>query len=102
MKTHNKLVRDLIPAIIRRSGKTAVTHILSEDEYIVALHRKLDEEAAELHESGSLEEMADVLEVLLALCKAAGHTPEELEALRSAKAAERGGFRERIFLEGVR
>ncbi|MBR4081768.1 MAG: nucleoside triphosphate pyrophosphohydrolase [Clostridia bacterium] len=101
MKTHNKLVRDLIPAIIQRSGKTAVTRILSSEEYITALHRKLDEEAAELHESGSLEEMADVLEVLLAICAAAGHTREELESVRAAKAAERGGFRERIFLEEV-
>ena len=101
MKTHNKLVRDLIPAIIQRSGKTAVTRRLDEPDYIAALHRKLDEEAAELHESGSLEEMADVLEVLLVLCEAAGHTREELESVRTAKAAERGGFRQRIFLEEV-
>ena len=102
MKTHNKLVRDLIPAIIENSGLTPVTRILADDEYLAALHRKLDEEAAELHESGSLEEMADLLEVLLALCEASGHTREALEAARLRKAQERGAFRDRIFLQEVR
>ena len=45
---HNKLVRDRIPAIIAASGRTAHTRLLTEEEYIAALHRKLDEEAAEL------------------------------------------------------
>lgn len=43
----------------------------------------------------------DVLEVLRAICIARGHTLEELEQLRAKKAAERGGFEERIFLEYV-
>lgn len=45
--------------------------------------------------------MADVLEVLRAICIARGYTLEELEQLRAKKAAERGGFEERIFLEYV-
>lgn len=38
MKVHNKLVRDKIPEIIEKDGKTCVTHILSGEKYIV-VHR---------------------------------------------------------------
>lgn len=98
---HNKLVRDRIPAIIEASGRTAHTRLLTEKEYLVALHRKLDEEAAELHADPCLEEMADLAEVLLALCEAHGYTAEELHAARVKKASERGGFRDKIFLMDV-
>ena len=47
MKVHNKLVRDKIPEIIEKDGKTCVTHILSGEKYIVALETKLNEEVAE-------------------------------------------------------
>lgn len=47
MKQHNKLVRDKIPEIIEKSGKTAVIHILGDTDYIKALETKLNEEAEE-------------------------------------------------------
>ncbi len=59
----------------------------------------LGEEVAEYLESGSSEELADILEVVHALGALAGHGPEHLEQLRAAKAAERGGFKERIILK---
>ena len=45
--------------------------------------------------------MADVLEVLQAICIAKGYSLEELEALRAKKASKRGGFADKIFLEYV-
>lgn len=99
MKIHNKLVRDKIPAIIEASGKTCATYILSEKEYIAALETKLNEEVAEYQSDKTLEELADVLEVLQAICVARGYRLEELEAMRAKKEKERGGFREKIFLE---
>ncbi len=33
-KVYNKLVRDRIPEIIEASGKTCVTEILSEEDYL--------------------------------------------------------------------
>lgn len=45
--------------------------------------------------------MADVLEVLQAICIARGYTLEELEAMRAKKADECGGFEKKIFLEYV-
>lgn len=101
MRTYNKLVRDRIPEIIQGSGRTCVTRILSEEEYITALELKLSEEVAELQSDKNLEEMADVLEVLRALCDARGYSFEELEALRVKKANERGGFMKKIYLEYV-
>jgi predicted house-cleaning noncanonical NTP pyrophosphatase (MazG superfamily) len=101
MKVHNKLVRDKIPKIIKAAGKTCATHILSDEEYIEALETKLNEEVAEYQADKNLEEMADVLEVLQALCIARGYTLDELEAMRETKVKERGGFGDKIFLEYV-
>ena len=101
MKVYNKLVRDKIPEIIEADGKTCKTRILSDEEYIAALETKLNEEVAEYQEDKNLEEMADVLEVLQAICIARGYSLEELEARRSKKADERGGVADKIFLEYV-
>ncbi len=101
MKIYNKLVRDKIPEIIEADGRTCKTHILSNDEYIAALETKLNEEVAEYQEDKNLEEMADVLEVLRAICLARGYSLDELEAMRTEKAKDRGGFNDKIFLEYV-
>ena len=93
-----KLVRDKIPAIIQSKGKTPNIRILSDAEYTAALEKKLDEEVAEFHKDQNLEELADILEVVYALTENLGYSQEELQALREKKAAERGGFRDRVFL----
>lgn len=95
---YNKLVRDKIPEIIRRQGETPVCRTLSDEEYILCLEKKLDEEVAEYHESGDIEELADILEVIFALCKAQGRTKEALMAAYQRKHEERGGFAQKVFL----
>lgn len=47
MPIHNKLVRDKIPEIIEKTGKTAYCHTLTEEEYLSELDKKLNEECAE-------------------------------------------------------
>lgn len=101
MKTFNKLVRDKIPEIIEADGRTCKTHILTDEEYLIALEEKLNEEVAEYQKDKNLEEMADVLEVLQAICVARGYSLEELEALRKKKASSRGDFSKKIFLEST-
>ncbi len=103
MKTiaYNKLVRDRIPEIIRSQGNTCVTEILSQEDYLAMLDAKLTEELAEYRQDHSMEELADLLEVLRACALAHGCTPEELERIRAEKAARRGGFEKRIFLKEV-
>ena len=98
---HNKLVRDKIPEIIEKSGKTPVTHILSDEEYLSELDKKLYEECSEYQADKSIEELADMLEVMYAIAEARGWSVSELEAVRSEKAEKRGGFRDKIYLEYV-
>ena len=87
MKTFYKLVRDRIPEIIEADGKTCVCETLSDKEYIRLLNEKLSEELAEYQESKSLEELADLLEVMQAVVRARGWTLDELEQVRADKAA---------------
>lgn len=101
MRIYNKLVRDRIPEIIEADGKRCSVETLSDEEYLLLLERKLDEELAEYQDSKSLEELADLLEVIQAVVKARGWTMAELERVRAEKAAERGGFDEKILLKEV-
>lgn len=97
---HNKLIRDKIPEIIRMHGATAVTRVLTEEEYRRALLDKLIEEATELRDdNGSLGERVDVEEVLRAIDHTFGYDADTIEAARADKAAARGGFEQRIYLE---
>ena len=95
-----KLVRDKIPQIIIADGRTPIVRILSDEEYLSELDRKLNEEVAEYQADKSLEEMADVLEVLLAICEARGHSVDELMEVRDKKREKRGGFRDKVYWEG--
>ena len=103
MKTilYHKLVRDRIPEIIQASGKTCVTLVLNEEEYLQALDAKLDEELAEYHKDQTVEELADLMEVILAVAAARGASPAQLEQIRSEKAKARGGFVKKLFLVEV-
>ena len=102
IKTCNKLVRDRIPEIIESSGRTCVTEILSDEDYLRMLDVKLDEELAEYHADQNIEELADLMEVIRACAMARGYSVEELEQVRAEKAAKRGGFEKKILLKEVR
>ena len=86
---YNKLVRDYIPEIIEASGKSCVTEILSDEDYLRMLDAKLDEE------------LADLMEVIYAAAIVRGYTPEQLEQVRREKAKKRGGFEKKILLKEV-
>ena len=98
---YNKLVRDRIPEIIEASGKKYVCSTLSDDAYLAMLDEKLNEELAEYQESKSMEELADLLEVVRTVAAARGSSIEEVEAIRRDKAAKRGGFVKKILLTEV-
>ena len=74
MQIYHKLVHDRIPEIIEADGKTCVCETLSDEDYLYLLDQKLNEELAEYQESKSLEELADLLEVMQAVGKARGRT----------------------------
>ena len=99
--TYHKLVRDKIPDIIKQAGKTCTFTTLSDEDYLKLLDEKLNEELAEYQESKSMEELADLLEVIRAVAIARGSSPEEVESIRKAKALSRGGFEKKILLQDV-
>ena len=98
---YHKLVRDRIPEIIEADGKTCTCSVLSEEDYLRMLDEKLNEELAEYQESKSMEELADLTEVIRTVALARGSSPEEVEEIRRKKAEKRGGFESRILLEEV-
>lgn len=100
MTVMQKLVRDRIPALIQAEGRRAEVRVLGDDAFLAALIAKLDEERREFEAAPGLDELADIVEVCLALADVIG-TREELERVREAKFAARGGFSTRAWLESV-
>ena len=101
MPVYNKLVRDKIPEIIEKSGKKCIIEAMDEKTYLESLDNKLNEELAEYQQDKSIEELADLLEVIYAVASARGYSIEELERIRAEKAEKRGGFKDRIWLKEV-
>lgn len=101
MKTCGKAVRDRIPEIIERSGKTCVVEVLSPVEFESKLDEKLQEELEEYLSSGSVEELVDLVEVVYGILEMRNISLQEFEELRLAKKRERGGFSKRLCLKSV-
>ncbi|MFA5853961.1 MAG: nucleoside triphosphate pyrophosphohydrolase [Patescibacteria group bacterium] len=98
---HDKLVRDRIPEIIKAKGQTATFREVSVEEYGERLVDKLREEVEEFARDRNAEELADILEVVKAICAHHGFDEKEVEAVRVEKGIERGIFEKRIVLESV-
>lgn len=98
MKVFNKLVRDKIPEIIAGNNETCETIILNDNEYLKELNKKIQEELKEYLESGEIEELADLEEVLRAILKVKGFSYQEFENIRVNKVQKRGAFDKKIFL----
>ena len=99
MKIYNKLVRDLIPEVIKASGKECEIEIADKEQRTELLEAKLMEEVNEYLEDKNLEELADVMEVLFGLAHELGFSEEDLLKKREEKLKARGGFKEGIVLE---
>jgi predicted house-cleaning noncanonical NTP pyrophosphatase (MazG superfamily) len=91
-----KLVRDKVPVRIQRQGEKVVVVNLPEGELLDVLKAKIVEEAMEVLSAASpetlQEEMADVLEVLIALCRIRGGSLKKLEKVAAKKRRSIGGF----------
>ncbi len=96
--TYNKLVRDKIPQIIDEAGQSAVVETLDRDAYKRLLDAKLGEELQEYLTSDSVEELADLVEVVYAILRHRDVDIDEFEGIRLKKAAERGAFEKRLLL----
>jgi len=107
---YNKLVRDKIIEIMDAKGLKPISHIADEEEYWQKLKEKLSEEVQEflvcanstdgnLGEIEIMEELADVVEVIDAICAYKKFSQEELLKIKRSKAEQRGTFKKRIILE---
>ncbi len=104
-RIYNKLVRDKIPEIIKKNGEVSKVVVLDDAEFKIALKNKLIEEAQEVLEANSMEdvlnELSDVMELVEAIVKYNDLTMSEVEKKKQKKKEERGGFERRLFLEYV-
>lgn len=105
MNSYGKLVRNNIPDIIKRNGEIPITKILTDEEYYQELELKLIEEVKEVINSKTdeefIEELADVIEVILAMGSFKNITLEDILKEADIKREKRGGFSEKIYLENV-
>lgn len=102
--SYQKLVRDKIPDIIKSNGEEAITRILSDEEYLIELKKKLKEETEEVissNEENRLEELADLLEVMIAIANTDNKKLEDIIDACNQKREKRGGFSRKLYLEGV-
>jgi predicted house-cleaning noncanonical NTP pyrophosphatase (MazG superfamily) len=101
-KEYHKLVRDVVPEIIRSKGQKCEVAVMAEDEYRQALREKLVEEATEASETTTIEdlntELADLHEVLDALMLTYGIQLETIKKEQKRRRRERGGFEQRFRL----
>ena len=105
MGKYNKLVRDLIPRIIKSNGEYPIVRVLGADQYRYELERKLFEEYNEVIDSCTsderIEELADMYEVIKSLAELEGKSIEDVINVADKKREKRGGFSKRIYLDKV-
>lgn len=105
MKTfkYQKLCRDKIRLMGAQEGSVYQWYYLDNEAYDTQLRNKLQEEAEEvvgaLNSKDLVEELADVQEIIDALCVLHGITKDVLLAEKVRKSELRGDFLERIFVE---
>lgn len=102
----SKLVRDYYPDIFEKEGKQCVFHIADDSEYRQKLFEKLQEEATECAEAKNAEtcaeELADLYEVIDAICVSLGVRKDTIDWWRQKKAFEKGTFQKRIIFDVVK
>ena len=91
-KNSNKPVQNLVQENIEFDGNAHMAEILSSEQYLQRLDLELNEKIVEYQNSKSLENLADLMDIIEAVVNARGSTMLDLEQLR----LERGSFKNRI------
>ncbi|MCJ7448972.1 MAG: nucleoside triphosphate pyrophosphohydrolase [Bacteroidales bacterium] len=101
-KEFYKLVRDQIPIKIESQNETVISTKVLPGELLNYLKEKAIEEAFELYWSrdndNTIEELSDLFEVIIGVCKAFGIELKEIEKIAEKKRQKRGGFNEGVYL----
>ena len=98
----NKLVRDKIMSLLEPLGSKFEWKTLDDVAFLEQLKLKLMEEAAEVCDAQTkeaiIEELADVLEVIIAWCQLLGCSLEDVLLAQRKKYEKRGGFQDRKYI----
>ena|SRR3989344_4490820 len=104
-KIYNKLIRDKIPEIIKKSNAIPKISKLSSEQFKIALREKLVEEAKELLEARTdeeiLNELSDVMQLIESIVESNNLTFAKIEKQKRKKRQERGGFGMKLFLKYI-
>ncbi len=92
-------MRDKIPRILESRNIPYKSHVANNEEYEEKLYEKLLEEAKEVQKEKTIDEIADVLEVIYAIMDLNRFHAKDVEMARKKKLEERGGFTQRIILQ---
>ncbi len=102
----NKLIRNKIPDRMLQEGISIHGRSLSEEEYKKYLLKKLVEEAQEVIESTSrqevLEEIADVMQVIIGLSKIFDFDQKDIENERLKKLKVNGDFNKDCYVDYIK
>jgi predicted house-cleaning noncanonical NTP pyrophosphatase (MazG superfamily) len=87
--------------IADEKGATLHYRVMDANEYLIEIKKKLIEEAMEVNEAQTeeevKEELADVLEVFLTCIKTLGFSQNEIDQVRLERKNDRGGFDKKIY-----
>jgi predicted house-cleaning noncanonical NTP pyrophosphatase (MazG superfamily) len=98
----NKLWRDRAIELMEKQGSVIHWKRLEDGPFDEALRSKLVEEAQEVVNARSTEELceelADLMELVSSLCQVHDISQERIQQARQKKCAERGGYEERKYV----
>lgn len=99
----NKLARDETLVRCEKNDIDVTFRIITGNEYLYELKKKLIEESEEVllakNDTELADELADLMEVIEILIEKAGLSRSDIERIRAAKNEERGSFKKGIFIE---
>jgi len=98
----NKLVRDKIVSLMESQGSKLYSFQLNDHDFNKQLKIKLQEEAAEVLQAQTpqelIEELSDVLEIVHALANLHNISSKDLSKAQEKKRIQKGGFEGRTFV----
>lgn len=98
---YNKLVRDKVIDNIKGKGHKCEYRKLEKEEYHKELDKKLIEEANEVIESHTAEEIGDLMQVVKTMMREYNISYEEVKSEMEQKEIKNGAFDEMLFLISV-
>jgi len=98
---YDKAIRDEIPEILTKEGKKFKVEKVSDEIFLQYLNKKLLEEVNKYLESNSIEELADISEVITYILKLRNVNINQFESIALTKIMKKGTFEENLILKEI-